>query len=96
MFVCPSNSVSRGKNNLLLDDLLQRINDTMLNNPFVGQHIFDYFKTSDNEDDDTLDPNDLLQGQNDDDVDSDVDDEIIPHVPEFRDAFRSSFVVSND
>jgi hypothetical protein len=68
----------------------------MLNNPFVGQHIFDYFKTSDNEDDDTLDPNDLLQGQNDDDVDSDVDDEIIPHVPEFRDAFRSSFVVSND
>jgi len=93
MFACPLNSVSRGKNNLLSDDLLQRINDMMLNNPFVGQHIFDYFKISDNEDDDMLDPNEMV---NDDDVNSDVDDEIIPHVPEFRDVFGSSFVVSND
>jgi hypothetical protein len=31
-----SNAVSRGKNNLLSDDLLQRIDDTMFDNPFVN------------------------------------------------------------
>jgi hypothetical protein len=30
------------------------------------------------------------------DGDNDVTAEIIPHIPEFMDAFRSSFVVSND
>jgi hypothetical protein len=41
-------------------------------------------------DDDKLDLNMMV---NDDD---DVDDEIIPHVFKFRDASRSSSVVSND
>lgn len=37
-----SNSVGRGKNNFLLDDLLQMINDTMFDNIFANQHRFDY------------------------------------------------------
>jgi hypothetical protein len=52
----------------------------MFDNSFVDQHIFDYYKPSDNKDD----------------VDNDVHDEIIPHVHEFRDASRFSFVVSHD
>ena len=75
-----SNSISKGKNNLLLDDLLQSIDDIMFDNSFVDQHIFDYYEPSDNKDD----------------VDNDVPDEIIPHVHEFRDASRFSFVVSHD
>jgi hypothetical protein len=35
-FACLSNAVSRGKNSLLSDDLLQRIDDTMFDNPFVN------------------------------------------------------------
>jgi hypothetical protein len=55
-----SNSISKGKNNLLLDDLLQSIDDIMFDNSFVDQHIFDYYEPSDNKDD----------------VDNDVHDEI--------------------
>ena len=58
-----------------MDDLLQRIDDTIFDNFFVD-HGFDYHKPSNNEDD--------------------VDDEIIPLVSEFEDAFRYSFVVSHD
>lgn len=43
----------------------------MFNNPFAYQHRFDYFETSDNEDDEMLDPN----------VTINVNDEIIPLVP---------------
>jgi hypothetical protein len=32
----PSNSVSRGKNSLFSDDLLQRTDDTMFDNSFVN------------------------------------------------------------
>jgi hypothetical protein len=49
-FVGPSYSISRGKNNLLSIDLLQRINDTMFNKPFVNQYRFDYFEPNNNED----------------------------------------------
>ena len=34
-----SKSIRRGKNNLLLDDLLQMIDDTMFDNLFADQHI---------------------------------------------------------
>jgi hypothetical protein len=46
-YVDPSNSVSRGKNNLLLIILLQRIDDTMFDYQFADQHKFDYFEPSD-------------------------------------------------
>jgi hypothetical protein len=85
-YVGLSKSVSRGKNNLLLDDLLQMIDDTMFINPSTDQHRFEYFKPSDNEDDELLDPNVIINDN----------DEMIPPVPEFRDAFRSSFVVFHD
>ena len=75
-YVGLSKSVSRGKNNLLLDDLLQMIDDTMFINPFTDQHIFDYFKPSDNEDDELLNPNVIIND----------DDEMIPPVPKFGDA----------
>ena len=68
----PTNSVDRGKNSLLLYDLLQIIDYNMFNNYFANQYRFDYYEPSDNEED---------------------DDEIIPPVPEFRDAFVSSFIV---
>jgi len=42
-----------------------------------------------------LDPN-MMVNDDDDDVDNDVDDEIMPRVPEFGYAFRSSFVIFND
>jgi len=45
------------KNSLLLDNLMLRIDDTMLDNLFVNQHRFNYFKPSDNENDETLDLN---------------------------------------
>jgi hypothetical protein len=70
-----SNSVSRGKNSLLLVDLLQRIDDTMFDNPFDDQHRFDYFEPSDNEDDETLDPNVIVNDN--DDVDNDIDDDVM-------------------
>ena len=47
IYIGPSNSVSRGKNNLLSIDLLQKINDTMFDNPFADQHRFDYFEPID-------------------------------------------------
>jgi hypothetical protein len=34
-FVGLSNSVSKGKHSLLSNDLLQRINDIIFNNPFI-------------------------------------------------------------
>jgi hypothetical protein len=74
-----SNLVSKGKNNLLSNDLLQMINDTMFDNIFVDQYRFNYSKASDNEDDDILDSNMMIN--------VDVDDEIIPPAPEFRDFF---------
>jgi hypothetical protein len=97
-FVGPSKLVSRGKNNLLSDDLLQKIYDTMFDNPFPDQHRFDYSEPGDNKDDDTLDPNMMVNVDDDIDnnVDDDIDDEIIPYVPEFGDASGSSFVISND
>jgi hypothetical protein len=38
----PSNSISTGKNIVLSDDLLQIIDDTMFDNPFVDQYRFNY------------------------------------------------------
>jgi len=84
-----SKSVSKGKITLLSDYLLQRINNTMFDNLFTDQYKFDYSESSGNEDDDMLDPNMMINVVDD-------DEKIIPHVPEFRDVFRSSFVVSND
>ena len=55
-FVCPLKLVSRGKNNLLLEDSLWNINDTMFDNSFANQHIFHYYELSDNENEETLDP----------------------------------------
>jgi len=43
------------KNNLLSDDLLQSIDDTMFDNSFVDQHRFHYYNPSVNENDKTLD-----------------------------------------
>jgi len=63
----------------------------MFDNSFVDQHRFNYSEPIDNGDDDTLDLNVMMN-----DGDNDVNDEIIPHISEFMDAFRSSFVVSND
>jgi hypothetical protein len=83
-----SNSISKGKNNLLLDDLLQSIDDIMFDNSFVDQHVFDYYEPSDNKDDVDNDVHDEIIPH--------VHDEIIPHVHEFRDASRFSFVVSHD
>jgi len=88
--VGPSKSISRDKKSLFLDDLLQRIDDNMFDNQFVYQHRFDYSKPGENEDDETLDTNVIVN------VDNDVDDEIIPLVPEFINAYGSSFVVSHD
>jgi len=78
-------SFSRGKNNLLLNDLLQKINNTMFDNLFVDQHRFNYSKSSDNENDDTLYLNMTLN----------VDGEIILSIPKFENASWSSFGVSH-
>jgi len=56
----------------------------MFNNIFIDQHKFNYSEPSDNEDNEILDPNVIIN----------VDDEIIPHVHEFRDGYRSTFIVS--
>jgi hypothetical protein len=66
------------------------INDIMFNNLFICQHIFDYSKPIDNEDDETLEQNVTIN------VDIDVvndDDKMISPTPEFGYAFGSSFVV---
>jgi hypothetical protein len=47
----------------------------MFDNPFDDQHRFDYFESSDNEDDDTLNPNVMVN--DDDDVDNDIDDDVM-------------------
>jgi hypothetical protein len=70
------------------------INDTIFDNLFVDQHRFDYSEPSDNEDDDTLDPN--MTVNINEDVNNDVDDKFIPLVPEFEDVYGYSFVVSHD
>jgi len=89
-FVGPSNSVNGGKNSLLSDDLLQRIYDIMFDNLFTDQYRFYYYEPSDNEYDNTLEPNMIVN------VDGDVNDEIIPPVLEFEDASGSNFIVYND
>jgi hypothetical protein len=61
----------------------------MFDNPFADQYRFDYSKPSDNEDNDMLNSNEMVNND-------DVDDEIIPPVPEFRDASGFSFIVFND
>lgn len=53
------------------NNLLQRIDHTIFENPFVDQHGFDYFEFSDNEKDEMLNLNVIV---NIDDVDNDVDD----------------------
>jgi hypothetical protein len=70
----------------LSDDLLQRIDDTVFDNPFTNQHRFHYYDHSGNKDDEMLDPN----------IDDDVDNEITPLVLEFRDVFGSLFAISYD
>jgi hypothetical protein len=55
----------------LSNNLLQRIDHTIFENPFVDQHGFDYFEFSDNEEDEMLNLNVIV---NIDDVDNDVDD----------------------
>jgi hypothetical protein len=62
----------------LSDDLLQKVNDTLFDNPFTDQHRFDYSKPNNNEDDKTLNLNMIVNIDND--VDNDIDDEIIPHI----------------
>jgi len=52
---CLSGSVSKGKNNLSSDDLLQMSDDTILDNSFVDHHRFDYYEPNDNKNDETLD-----------------------------------------
>ena len=91
MFTNPSKLVSRDQNSLLLDDLQQRTNDTMFDNSFADKHNkFDYSTPSDNEDDKTLDQNMIVN------INDDVGNKIIPHVPKFRDAFGFSSIVSHD
>lgn len=68
------------------DDLLQRIDDTVFDNPFTNQHRFHYYDHSGNKDDEMLDPN----------IDDDVDNEITPLVLEFKDVFGSPFAISYD
>jgi hypothetical protein len=74
------------------------IDNTMFDNPFVDQHRFHYFDPSDNENDEMLEPSVILDIDDniDNDVEVDVDDEIISHVPKIRDVFGSSFDASHD
>jgi hypothetical protein len=68
------NKLVKRKTVLLLDDLLQRIDDTIFDNPLANQHRFHYFDSSDNEDDEMLDLNEML------DLSEmiNVDDKLIP------------------
>jgi len=86
----PSKLVSRGKNNLLSDDLLRRTNETMFDNSFINQHRFDYSESSDNEDDETLDLNIIIN------IDDDAGDKIIPHVHEFENASGFCYTSSHN
>jgi len=74
-----SKLVSKGKNSLLSDNLLQTIDDTIFDNSFADQHRFDYSKPSDNKYDETLNPNITVNVDGDGD-DDDIDDEMISHV----------------
>jgi hypothetical protein len=74
-----SKLVSKGKNSLLSDNLLQTIDDTIFDNSFADQHRFDYSKPSDNKYDETLNPNMTVNVDGDGDGD-DIDDEMISHV----------------
>jgi len=70
-----SKLVSKGKNSLLSDNLLQTIDDTIFDNSFANQHQFDYSKSSNNKYDETLNPNMTVNVDNDD-----IDEEMISHV----------------
>ena len=64
------------------------IDDIMCHNQFVDQHRFCYSKPSKNEEDGTLEL-DLNMIVN-------VDNDIVPLVPKFEDAFRFSLTISHD
>ena len=66
------NKLVKRKTVLLLDDLLQRIDNTIFHNPLANQHRFHYFDSSDNEVDEMLDLNEMIN------VDDNVDDNLIP------------------
>uniref|UniRef100_A0A6N2NM40 Uncharacterized protein n=1 Tax=Salix viminalis TaxID=40686 RepID=A0A6N2NM40_SALVM len=68
-----------------MDDLLQKSDDTMFDNPFIDKYIFDYYDLGDNKDDKRLDLNMTI----------DVDDDIISHDLEFKDFYESKFVISH-
>ena len=74
-FVCPLKLVSRGKNNLLLEDSLWNIDDTMFDNSFANQHIFHYYELSDNENEEMLDPKIIVNVDNN--IDNKVEDNVI-------------------
>jgi len=65
------------------------INNTIFDNSFVDQHKFHYSNPSYNENDETLEPSVILNIDDnvDNDVEVDIDDEIISHVPKIRDIF---------
>ena len=83
-----SKLVSKWKNSLLSDNLMQTIDDTIFDNLFADQHQFNYSKPRDNKDDETLNPNitinvdDDVDNDGDCDVDNDVndDDQMISHI----------------
>jgi len=89
-FICPLKLFSKGKNNLLLDDFLWNINDTMFYNSFANQHIFHYYELRNNENEETLDPKITINVDNK--VEDNVNNKTIPCVPEFRDVFRFTFL----
>jgi len=74
----------------LSDDLLQGINDTIFDNSFTNQQRFNCYEPCDNENDKILDPNVIVN------VDNGVDDEVIPSIPEFKDASGSTLIISHN
>uniref|UniRef100_A0A6N2MDI3 Uncharacterized protein n=1 Tax=Salix viminalis TaxID=40686 RepID=A0A6N2MDI3_SALVM len=62
------------------------IDDIMFDNSFAYYYRFDNFERNDNEDDDMLDPNIIIN----------INDEIISHVLEFGDIFWFGFFISHD
>lgn len=74
------------------------IDNIMFDNPFTDQHRFHYPDPSDNENDEMLEPGVILNIDDnvDNDVEVDVNDEIISHLPKIGDVFGSSFDVSHD
>lgn len=61
-------------------------NDTMFNNSFVYQYIFNYFESNNNENDKMLDLNVMIN----------VNVKIIAFVIEFGDSYEFTFVASHD